>query len=264
VSRAGVRKTWRIRSLAMEREERNKYAREWYRSHREQILARDKKRVKTDEQKQRHLESSRRYYAKKRAEKPKTIKPPKQLIIKFKRKIFTEEERIERRRQIRKSYRKMNKEKIKEWDRKKYLKRKSIIQEQNKFNRDVINERYLKRTNERLKHDPLFKLSRDIPKLIRISLRRNGYSKKSKTSEILGCSYEAFKKHIEGKFEPWMDWDNRGKYNGELFFGWDIDHIIPVSSAQNEEEMIKLNHYTNLQPLDSYVNRYIKRDNIVA
>jgi hypothetical protein len=57
-----------------------------------------------------------------------------------------------------------------------------------------------------------------------------------------------------------MSWDNYGKYNGELNYGWDIDHIIPQSSALNEEDVIKLNHYTNLQPLCSKVNRHIKRD----
>jgi len=55
-----------------------------------------------------------------------------------------------------------------------------------------------------------------------------------------------------------MTWENKGLYNGELSYGWDIDHIIPLSSASTEEELIKLNHYTNLQPLCSYINRYIK------
>lgn len=40
---------------------------------------------------------------------------------------------------------------------------------------------------------------------------------------------------------------------------WDIDHIIPTSSARTEDEVIKLNHYTNLQPLCSYYNRVVKR-----
>lgn len=65
----------------------------------------------------------------------------------------------------------------------------------------------------------------------------------------------------DSKFEPWMTWGNRGLYNGELNYGWDIDHIIPVSSAETEEGVIKLNHYTNLQPLCSKVNRDIKKDN---
>lgn len=78
---------------------------------------------------------------------------------------------------------------------------------------------------------------------------------------MLGCSFDKFKSHLESKFESWMSWDNYGKYNGELNYGWDIDHIIPISSATTEEEIIKLNHHTNLQPLCSRVNRDIKKDN---
>ena len=58
-----------------------------------------------------------------------------------------------------------------------------------------------------------------------------------------------------------MSWSNYGLYNGEKNFGWDIDHIIPLSIANTEEEVIKLNHYTNLQPLCSYINRVVKKNN---
>jgi len=92
--------------------------------------------------------------------------------------------------------------------------------------------------------------------------RMYNYTKKSTTYEILGCTIEEFKLHLESNFESWMNWDNRGLYNGELNYGWDIDHIIPISSATSEEDVIRLNHYTNLQPLCSYVNRYIKCDQI--
>ena len=40
-----------------------------------------------------------------------------------------------------------------------------------------------------------------------------------------------------------------------------LDHITPSTSAITEQDIIRLNHYTNLQPLCSYVNRYIKIDN---
>ena len=63
--------------------------------------------------------------------------------------------------------------------------------------------------------------------------------------------------------DPFFLLKNRGLYNGELNYGWDIDHIIPISSAITEEDIIRLNHYTNLQPLCAYINRVIKKDLIV-
>jgi hypothetical protein len=46
-----------------------------------------------------------------------------------------------------------------------------------------------------------------------------------------------------------MTWDNWGKGEGK----WSIDHIIPLASSNytlsNREDFLKLNHYTNLQPL---------------
>ena len=44
-----------------------------------------------------------------------------------------------------------------------------------------------------------------------------------------------------------MNWDNYGTY-------WVMDHIIPLSSATNEDELYKLCNYTNLQPLEKIAN----------
>lgn len=129
-------------------------------------------------------------------------------------------------------------------------------------NRDKINKRRRVYNKNRYNNDPLFKLTSTIRSLISLSIKRSGYSKSSKTTEILGCSFEELKSHIESKFESWMTWENYGKYNGELNYGWDIDHIIPLSSANTEEDIIKLNHYTNLQPLCSFINRDVKIDNL--
>jgi hypothetical protein len=116
---------------------------------------------------------------------------------------------------------------------------------------------------ERLENDKIFKLSLNVRNLIRNSFTRNGYSKTSKSCDILGCSFEEFKNYLETHFEPWMNWDNRGNWNGiptEINTAWDIDHIIPVSTGNTEEEIIKLNHYSNLQPLCGYTNRFIKKN----
>jgi hypothetical protein len=114
----------------------------------------------------------------------------------------------------------------------------------------------------RRKNDPLFKLKGNIRCLININFKYSGYKKNTKNEQILGCSKIYLKQYLESKFESWMNWDNYGKYNGGLNHGWDIDHITPLSSTKIEDEFIKLNHYSNLQPLCSKINRDIKRDKI--
>jgi hypothetical protein len=89
--------------------------------------------------------------------------------------------------------------------------------------------------------DAIFSIKERIRKLVLCSYLTNGYSKKSRTHEILGCSWEEFKVHIENKFTEGMSWENRSE--------WHLDHITPVSWGRTEEEIIALNHYTNFQPL---------------
>jgi len=168
-----------------------------------------------------------------------------------------------------KEYRKKNKDKLKEY-RENNKERIKEYYENNKDNlkeyREKNKERILYKKNQyvrlRSQSDPIYKLTRNIRNLIRISTKNNGYSKKSKTYNILGCTYEEFKLYIESQFKEWMNWDNYGKYNGEERCGWDFDHIIPISSSKCEEDVIRLNHYSNIQPLCSYINRYVKRDKI--
>lgn len=121
---------------------------------------------------------------------------------------------------------------------------------------------YKKNNDNRRKRcdkNPLNKIKYAIRSNISKVIKRKGYTKKSKSYEILSCNYIEFKLYIELLWEDWMNWDNYGLYNGEFNYGWDLDHIIPVSSAKNEEDVIKLNHYTNFQPLCSHINRDIKR-----
>jgi len=77
--------------------------------------------------------------------------------------------------------------------------------------------------------------------------------KNNTTFEIVGGTPEIIKEHIEKQFRDGMTWDNYG------FRGWHIDHIIPLSSANTEEEVYKLCHYTNLQPL--WANENYKKSN---
>lgn len=173
--------------------------------------------------------------------------------------------------QIRKKNYEKNKEKISKKNKINYLK----IKEKRESKRETLRkyeENYRKENaskireyrnvykKERRKNDPLYKLKQNIGNLIRSSFIKSKHKKNSLSQNILHCSIEEFKKYIESKFEYWMSWKNYGKYNGELMFGWDLDHIIPLASAKTEEDIIKLNHYTNLQPLCSKINRDIKRN----
>ena len=121
-------------------------------------------------------------------------------------------------------------------------------------------ENHLKRME-----DPLYKLkisfSRRLNKLLK-RVKCNKSTNKPYYLDKLGCSFEEFKIYLESKFEDWMTWKNYGLYNGELNYGWDIDHIIPSSTAKNENDIYHLSHYSNLQPLCSKTNRDIKKDKI--
>jgi hypothetical protein len=164
--------------------------------------------------------------------------------------------------ETRKKYLEANKEKIKEQKKQYYEKNKveyiNTVKSYQSNNREKIRQ-YNK---NRRKTDELFKLKGNLKCLIRNSIIKE-FTKQSKTEEILGCSFEQFKQYLESQFESWMNWDNYGLYNGELNYGWDIDHIIPLASAITLDDIIKLNHYTNLQPLCSYTNRCIKKNNML-
>lgn len=118
-------------------------------------------------------------------------------------------------------------------------------------NRDKINEYAKEWMRNKMKTDSLFNLKHSTRRLIGMCLKNNGYSKTSKTFNILGCTPSEFKKHLEKQFTEGMSWENQGK--------WHLDHIYPVSLAKDEEHLIKLNHYTNFQPLWAIDN--IKKSN---
>jgi len=162
-----------------------------------------------------------------------------------------------------KKYQEENKESLK-LKKKLYLSNDNIKQKNKEYQKEYRsvnkNDLYLKR--KEYTSDLRYKINSNIRASIHNAFKKNGYKKKSKTLDILGCSFEDFKLYLETKFEEWMNWDNKGQYNGELNYGWDIDHIIPISTAENEDDVYRLNHYTNLQPLCSYVNRYIKKNKI--
>jgi hypothetical protein len=123
-----------------------------------------------------------------------------------------------------------------------------------KKNRKVLQEKDMKYRKERMRTDSLYRAKTDARNIVRKALTERGYSKKSKTEEILGCSFLEFKNHIESQFSPNMNWENRNE--------WHIDHIIPLDFGITESEILKLNHYKNLRPLWEKDN--LSKSNIIV
>lgn len=98
---------------------------------------------------------------------------------------------------------------------------------------------------KRMEKNPLVRLRIIIRRRIAVALKYAKISKKTSSVILLGCTIEETRIHIESQFKEGMTWNNHGHYGGK----WHIDHIVPLARAKTEEELLKLFHYTNLQPL---------------
>jgi hypothetical protein len=138
-----------------------------------------------------------------------------------------------------KEYYSKNTDKVKDREREKRKSNPEIFKKYELKRKTKRKEYYSKYFLKRRENDNLFKMSGNLRNRINKFIKN-----KSKSTEIIiGISFDKLKIYLESKFIEGMTWSNYG------FNGWHIDHIIPLSSAQNEEEMYKLCHYTNLQPL---------------
>jgi hypothetical protein len=111
-------------------------------------------------------------------------------------------------------------------------------------------------TRNRYKNDGFFRVKTQLRKYVRryFDIKTNPRN----TMDIVGCTPQELKIKIESQFNDWMCWNNYGYGKGK----WVIDHIIPLSSATNIEELHQLCHYSNLQPL-SWEQNMKKSDKII-
>ena len=156
-----------------------------------------------------------------------------------------------------KIYRENNSEKIKEYEKKRnkirlqdpiYLEKKQKIREEYKSTRN-------KNEKNKRNADSVYKLKGEIRNMLNTSFHRKGSKKKKHTEEILGCSINEFIDYLLHTFYDnyKCDWDGIEPVH--------IDHIIPLSTANTEEEVLKLCHYTNLQLLRAKDN-LVKNDRL--
>ena len=138
-----------------------------------------------------------------------------------------------------KKYRLDNTDKLNE-NKKKWL---DTNPEKRKLYRENYKPRKQVQRKERRQTDVVFKLVNNVRSRIYKYLKILNITKKNTTFDIVGCTPEELKIHIENQFTEGMLWGNHGQ------FGWHIDHILPLDSAKTEDDIYKLCHYTNLQPL---------------
>jgi hypothetical protein len=179
---------------------------------------------------------------------------------------MTEEERKEKRKaymkeymlSYNKKYYNNNKENIKVVQKEYYENNKNKIREQqNNYLKEYRIKNKIKLneySKNRRRNNPLYKLKNILRTRIYYFLKSKKFTKNINTEEIIGCSYVYFREYLELLFKDNMNWENHGE--------WHIDHIIPLDSAEKEEDIIKLCHYSNLQPLWANENK-IKSNKII-
>jgi hypothetical protein len=158
-----------------------------------------------------------------------------------------------------KIYRKQNSEKLQ-------IYRDSKKQEKQLYNKKYLishRKEILNHQNKKRKINLNFKIKSNLQSRLYSALI--GTIKSKRTLELLGCSVDFLKQHLESLFTEDMNWNNYGrKYNTRC---WEIDHIEPCVSFNlaNPEDQKKCFHYTNLQPLWASDNRsktIIRRKNV--
>lgn len=100
---------------------------------------------------------------------------------------------------------------------------------------------YRKAQRAKMKANPAYVMHSRISRLHRHALSQVGAIKTSPTFESLGYTVDDFVFHIEKQFLPRMSWANMSE--------WQIDHIIPISTAKTEQDVIALNQLYNLRPM---------------
>lgn len=145
-------------------------------------------------------------------------------------------------RQQKAEWRRNNPEKVKAQKRETYLRNKESISEKIKQYRKSDagkKSRMNERANAREKAPWVIAMRSCFNTMI----RRRGMAKNGKTEELLGYSFDQFKKRIEFNFQPGMTWENHGE--------WHVDHTKPVSRFVNQgcTNVRMINCLSNLRPL---------------
>jgi len=203
---------------------KKEYQKEYRKTHKKQI--KEYKNLHKEEIKKYNEEYYSNYYE---INKYKIIKNQKE---------YTDNHKIEYKK-YQKEYRNNNKKELNEYHKKYAIEHKEKLRQYKK--------EYMR---NRCNTDIDFKILCNLRGRLSHTLRGN--FKLETTMNLVGCSIDQLKQHLESNFKPGMSWNNYGTgKNGKGMQEWHIDHIKPCASfdLSNPEEQTKCFHYTNLQPL---------------
>ena len=150
-------------------------------------------------------------------------------------------------------HRKANKDNIKEYNRNYREANKEKIADRKKAYREANREKFSQSSAsyyKKRKDNPLFRLIRNYRNSCLKAFRSIGNKKNNKSLKLLGLKdWEEFAEHLSKQFYDHPETGEEMTFDNHGLYGWHIDHIIPISSVKTEKDIIKLCHYTNLQPL---------------
>ena len=160
--------------------------------------------------------------------------------------------RYDRKRSQTEAYKQRRREYMKEYEKrpdvKKRRKEYSQTEAYKKRKKEYRQRPHIKqRKYNQRKHNPAHKRRKYLRSIVRLAvIKQTGVSAKT-CNDLIGCTAQQARDHLEQQFEPWMNWNNYGSGSKK----WCIDHIVSGASIDifDEKEVKKIFHYTNMQPL---------------
>jgi hypothetical protein len=164
-----------------------------------------------------------------------------------------------------KVFRKINKERGSFQSKKYYIKNREKVLARTKAYQKNNSLKVNERKRNRLKIDPNYYLRDLVSRAVSNSLKILGKKKGGSILNYLEYTIDELKINIEKQFEPWMTWNNRGRYNPNIWddndpstWTWNLDHIIPQASlpytSMTDDNFKKCWALENLRPLSSKQN----------
>ena len=204
----------------MTREEKNAYQREWNKKNRDKKRDQDKKYREANREKIKELHKAWRDKNRERLNEKA-------------RENYNAEPQAQKERS--EKYRETHKEQIKA---------------SNKRYREENRQKRTDYERNRRQNDSVYRFRNSFTNLIRQYLRKHEYKGAKNVWDVVGCNFEEFLAYIQSQFQDGMTMENYGNGKDK----WNIDHIIPICTAENDEDLERLNHYSNLRPMWSTDN----------